>query len=137
MSEQLTIAAPKGAHFDFDEVKTKNGTVSLGEAPILVWDSAEDMVSYYGEESILAMADGTSLRVSFQGIARRFRAAKKSDDEIAKAQIDFRPGKRVGGTATPGSRAARVAKTAVEKGIVDADALQRLLDRVAAGEITV
>lgn len=133
---ELTVTAPTGAHFDWDEVKTKRGTESLGEVPLLVWDSAESLLGFYGEESVLAMADGTSLRVSFQSIARRMRAAGKSDDEIAKAQIDFRPGRRAVGQSTPASRAARSAKSAIEKGNVDAEVLQKLLDKIASGELS-
>lgn len=133
---ELSVTAPNGAHFDWDEVKTKRGTESLGDVPLLVWDSAESMFQFYGEECILSMADGTSLRVSFQSIARRMRAAGKSDDDIAKAQIEFRPGRRSVGASTPSSRAARSAKKAIESGSVDAERLQKLLDKIAAGEIS-
>jgi hypothetical protein len=130
----LTVVAPEGSHFAFEEVKTAKGTKTLGDVPLLVWDSAVDMVGYYGEEAVLAMADGTSFRVSFQNIARRGRASNKSDDDIAKAQIDFRPGKRTVGASTPASRAASAARRAADKGL-DGDALAKLLDRIASGDL--
>src|ERR1043166_1398688 len=131
----LTLAAPSGSHFDFENVRTKGGTKDLGLVPILVWDSLDAAVAYYTEEGICASLDGTSFRVSFQNIARRMRAANKTDDEIAKAQIDFRTGKRVVGAATPQSRVARLAKTAVEKG-ADADAVEALLQDIISGKLS-
>lgn len=130
----LQTQAPEGAHFEFEEVKTAKGTQSLGEVPILVWDNVSAAIAYYGEEQIRDVLDGTSLRVSFQSIARRYKTASKSNDDIAKAMVDFRPGKRAGGTSTPASRTARAAKQVVEKG-VDAEQLNSLLAKIAAGEI--
>lgn len=126
--------APEGAHFEFEEVKTKGGTKSLGEVPILVWDDFDAAVTFYGRELILGVLDGTSLRVSFQGIARRGRAQGKTDDDIAKAQVDFRPGTREVGQPTPVSRAARAARAAAER--VDGDKIAAFLARVANGEIS-
>lgn len=136
MSE-LTVQAPSGAHFEFEEVKTAKGTQTLGDVPILVWDSLDAMRAFYGDEGVLAVADGTSLRVSFQNIARRFRAAKepKSDDDIAKAQVDFRPGKRAVGQSTPQSRAASAAKKAVEK-TGGSEAVTKLLEDIASGKLS-
>ncbi|CAB4165367.1 hypothetical protein UFOVP1537_25 [uncultured Caudovirales phage] len=130
----LTVAAPHGAHFEFDEVRTDKGTKSLGEVPILVWDDVDALVACYGKEGILAVSDGTSLRVSFQSIARRFSAAGKTHDEIAKAQTEFRPGKRVGGVSTPESRAKRAAGSASEK--VGGDLIESLLKQVAEGKLS-
>lgn len=130
-----SITAPTGSHFEYDEVKTDRGTKSLGEVPILVWDDEAALVAYYGAEGILSICDGTSLRVSFQGIARRYKAAGKTDDEIAKAQIDFRPGRRVVGAATPQSKAAKAAKAAVEK-VGDAELVLSLLQDIESGKIT-
>ncbi len=130
----LTIKAPDGAHFDYEELKTNHGDKSLGDAPILVWDKLDECVKYYTEEGVLSCLDGTSPRVSYQGIARRGRIKGKSDDEIAKEELDFRPGRRVVGVATPVSRAAKAAKAAAEK--VDGDKIAAFLDRVAKGEIT-
>jgi hypothetical protein len=131
---QLTIQAPAGAHFEFEEVKTARGTKSLGEVPILVWETTQAAVGQYGEEGIVNVLDGTSLRVSFQGIARRLRLQGKSDDEIATAQLQFKPGSRVVGESTPVSRARNAAKAAAEK--VDGDAIAAFLQKVAAGEIS-
>lgn len=130
----VAVEAPAGSHFDYESVKTANGTQDLGLVPILVWDEVPAAREYYGDEGICNVLDGTSLRVSFQGIARRLRAAGKTDDEIAKAQVDFRPGKRTGASSTPQSRAARAAKQAVEKG-VDSDALALLMQKIASGEV--
>jgi hypothetical protein len=136
MAQQLTVAAPAGAHFEFEEVKTKRGTQSLGDQPILIWDSLDAMVNTYGEEGVLGTCDGTSFRVSFQGIARRMAAAGKSFDEIAQAELQFRPGKRAVGASTPVSRAARAAKKAADVMGDKADKITQLLERVAAGELS-
>lgn len=128
------VSAPAGSHFEFEEVKTAGGTKPLGQAPILVWDSLESARQTYGDEGITDVLDGTSLRVSFQGIARRGRIAGKSDDDIAQQQVEFRPGKRAVGQSTPVSRARRAASTAAEK--VDGDVLASFLSKVAAGEIS-
>jgi hypothetical protein len=130
----LTVQAPDGFHFEFEEVKTARGTKTLGEVPILVCDSSSAAVATYGEEGVKNILDGTSLRVSMQSIARRMRLQGKSEDEIATQQIAFRPGTRQVGQSTPVSRAARAAKQAAEK--VDGDALASFLDLVAKGAIS-
>lgn len=131
----LTITPPDGAHFDFEEVKTEKGTKSLGDVPLLVWDDLDKARAYYGDEAICMVLDGTSLRVSFQGTARRMKIAGKEDDEIAKSQIDFRPGKRAVGAATPQSRLRAAAAKAGET-IGNADVLTKLLERIQSGEIS-
>lgn len=131
----LTVQAPAGAHFDFEEVKTAKGTQSLGEVPILVWDDLDAAIAFYGTEGIVNVLDGTSLRVAMQSIARRMKATgKHSDDEIATKELEYRPGKREPGNAKPETRAARAAKNATTK--VDADALTAFLEKVARGEIS-
>lgn len=132
---ELQVQAPEGAHFDYEEVKTAKGAESLGNVPILVWDRLEAATAFYGEEAICDILDGTSLRVSFQNIARRLKIAGKTDEEIATAMTNFRPGKRVAGASTPASRAARSAKAAVEK-VGNSDLVQKLLDKIAAGDLT-
>lgn len=127
----LTVTAPEGAHFDFDEVKTERGTKSLGEVPILVWDGVAPAVAFYGEEGVKDILDGTSVRVSMQNIARRLKISGKTDDEIAAEMIKFRPGKRTG-ASTPQSRAASAARKAAEKG---GDNVTELLQRIASGDI--
>ena len=129
-----TVTPPTGAHFESEELKTAKGTQSLGEVPILVWDDASAVTANFGEKGLLDILDGTSLRVSYQGIARRLKVAGKSDDEIANAQVQFKPGKRAGGSSTPASRARKAAESASEK--VGGDVVARLLERIAAGEIT-
>lgn len=134
MSE-LTVAAPAGAHFEMEEVKTKKGTETLGLVPILIFDEYQALLDKYGEEGIRNIADGTSVRVSFQSIARRLKAAGKDDNTIAQAQLDFKPGTRVGGVAKPENKAARAAKQASEK-IGDPDLVTKFLEKVARGELS-
>lgn len=129
----LTVEAPAGAHFEFEEVSTKRGTESLGDVPIMVWDDVDKAIAYYGEEAIRNVFDGTSFRVTFQTIARRLRLAGKSFDEIAKQQIEFRPGKRTGGASTPQSRAKRLAGQAVEK---FGDEINEILQGILDGRIS-
>jgi hypothetical protein len=143
-----TVAAPEGSHWSNEEVKTDKGTKSLGkENPLLVWDDLDKAREFYGDEGLKAILDGTSLRVSFQNIVRRHAAsaaAKAAEgkpienvtDEMAKAQIEFRPGKRVVGESTPASRSARLAKAAVEAGNVTEDSLTKLLEAVKSGKLT-
>ena len=119
------------------EVKTAKGTESLGEVPILVWDDHSKAVANYGEEGVLNVLDGTSLRVSFQNIARRYKVAGKSDVEIQNAMISFKPGKRAGGVSTPVSRAARAAKSAAEKVGDQGDLVTTLLEKIAKGELSI
>jgi len=128
------VSAPEGSHFEFDEVKTAKGSKTLGQVPILVWDKLDAMRLYYTEEGVLGMMDGTSPRVSYQGIARRMKLQGKSDDEIAQAQLEFRPGTRVVGAPTPVSRATKAAKQAAEK--VSGDTIAAFLEKVAKGEIS-
>ena len=138
MASSLTAEAPAGSHWWFEEVKPKHGKDTFGPRPILVWDSVDCARAYYGEEGILRILDGTSARVSMQSIARRMAIAGKSDDEIAKAQVEFRPGTRVVGESTPVSRAARAARSAAEKlGGESGDAIAKFLEKVAAGDIDV
>jgi len=131
------LDVPEGAHFEREEVKTAKGTESLGEVPILVWDSVPAAIAHYGEEGIHDVLDGTSLRVSFQNIARRYKVAGKSDTEIQNAMIQFKPGKRAGGVSTPVSRAARAAKSAAEKVGDQGDLVTTLLEKIANGQLSI
>lgn len=131
----LTVTAPDGAKFDEEEVKTARGTKSLGNVPMLIWEDLEKAITYYGEDGIKDVLDGTSLRVSFQNIGRRFAAAGKTKDEIAQAQINFKPGKRVVGPSTPASRAGNAARRAAEKLGDRADEITSFLERLAKGEV--
>ncbi len=131
----VSITAPTGAHFEYESVKTKHGTEDLGEVPILVWDDGAAALEYYGNEGVCRIFNGTSLRVTFQSIGRRGKQTSKSDDEIAKAQIDFRPGSRVSTPSTPQGRAARLAKQAVEMAGDNADKVEELLQKVISGEL--
>ena len=127
--------APAGSHFERDEVRTARGQQSLGEVPLLVWDDIDAARAYYGDEGIKRVLNGTSLRVSFQGIARRMRAAGKEDEAIAEEQIKFRPGEREVAASTPVSRARRAAESAAKSGAVDGDALAALMGKLERGEI--
>lgn len=124
----VTIAAPDGSHWSYEEVKAERGQKSLGEVPLLVWDSVDAARSFYGDEGIASILDGTSLRVSFQSIARRGALQGKTFDEIAKAEIEFRPGKRAVGQSTPVSRAANAARKAAEK--VGGDQVAALMEKI-------
>ena len=132
---EINVTAPEGAHFEFDEVKTERGQRSLGEWPLLVWDSLDAARAHYGDDGVLEALDGTSFRVSFQSINRRYALAGKTHDEAAQAQTEFKPGKRGGGTSTPASRTARAARAAVESG-ANADAVTAFLEKLARGEIS-
>lgn len=132
----LTKPAPDGAEFKLEEVKTARGTKSVGEVPILVWTNLEKARDYFGDEGIMDVLDGTSLRVSYQNIARRYASAGKSMDEIADAQLKFRPGKRAVGVSTPASRSANAARRAAEKlGGEAGDNIAAFLEKVAKGEV--
>lgn len=135
-AQQYSLAnPPAGASFEYDEVKTDRGQTSLGQVPILTWGSDEESIqhaiAFYGAEGISNILNGTSLRVSFQGIARNGKDPKKNwtDEQIAQKQIEFRPGKREGGQSTPASRAANATKKAAS--VANADAIKQLMDMVA------
>lgn len=136
----LNITAPDGAKFEFDEVKTDRGQKSLGDLPILVWTDPEKARAYYGDEGILNILDGTSVRVSMQSIARRLATAAEGGvtqqvlDEIAKKQVEFKPGSRNGKDATPESKALAATRAASKK--VNADAIGELLRKIASGEVS-
>jgi len=132
----VTVSAPAGSHFEYEEVRTQRGEKSLGEQPILVWDDLAAARAHYTDEGIINSLDGTSFRVSFQSIARRFAMAGKTADDIAKAQSDFRPGKRVGGASTPVSRSRNVAGKAAEKLGEQGDLVAAFLAKVASGDIS-
>lgn len=133
---ELITQAPEGSHFEFDSVATEKGSKSLGEWPILVWDDIQAVIDTYGEQGLRDILDGTSVRVSFQSIARRGAIAGKTMDEVATMQVAFRPGKRAGGASTPVSRAKNASGKAAEKLGDQADKITALLERIARGEVT-
>lgn len=132
----LTLEAPDGASFEMEPVRTKGGDQSLGDVPILVWNNLDRAREHYGDEGIVTILDGTSLRVSFQSISRRHALASKTFDECAQAQINFKPGKRVVGESTPVSRARSAAGKAANRLGDKADNITSLLERIARGEIS-
>lgn len=132
----LTVAAPTGSHFEIEEVATKGGAEKF-EAPILVWDTTDALVAHLGQQGVLDMADGTSLRVAYQAAARRGHTKGKSFDEIAQAQIEYKPGKRSGASSTPQNKTARMAKELVDKNPEAADEVQKLLAGLASGKFSI
>jgi hypothetical protein len=136
---ELSVQAPDGAHWDWSEVKTARGTQSLGEVPILAWDSLEKAQAFYGEESALAAFNNTGLRVPFQSIARRGRVSGKLDaNGIAQEQLDYRPGQVERAQSTPASRAKSAAARAAETlGGESADVLAEFLNRFASGQLSI
>jgi hypothetical protein len=130
---ETTVAAPAGAEWIYEEVATGGGKESLGQVPLLEWKELQGCVDHYGVEGVLASLDGTSLRVSYQSIARRMKSAGKSNDEIATAIVNFKPGRRVVAAPTPVSRAKSAAAKAAES--VNGDALAAFLAKVAAGAV--
>jgi hypothetical protein len=142
-------APPEGAHWEFKEVSTNFKKESLGERPILIWDEVDGARKHYGDEGVCDSLNGTSLLVSYQGIARRITISGQnpgegkeplSDEEIdnavATAILEFRPGKRA--QVTPAGAAARQAKAVAEQlGDQAGDLgefLARLKAKIAAGE---
>ena len=73
--------------------------------------------------------------MAYQAIGRRGRIQNKSDEEIAAAQIGYRPGKRAVGESTPRSRARNAADKAAQK-ISNPDLLTQLMEKVASGQLT-
>lgn len=137
---------PPGSSFEFAEVKTDRGTKSLGLVPILTWGNTDEdiahAIAFYGPEGISNILGGTSLRVSFQGIARTAKekgetdpSKAQTDEQIAAAQIAFRPGKREGGQSTPASRLGNQAKRLAAK--ANPDVLANLLKMVEEGKLDV
>lgn len=135
MAEGLTVAAPTGARFDPEEVATKGGTEKF-DAPMLIWESLDALRDHIGEQGILDMSDGTSLRVAYQAAARRGHVKGKTMDEIAQSQLDYKPGKRSGATSTPANKTARLAKELVDKSPEAADEVQKLLAGLASGKFS-
>lgn len=131
------LNAPEGSEWRYEEVKTDRGTKSLGnDNPILVWTDLDKAREFYGDDKLLSVLDGTSLRVSFQNIIRRGRAdEKKTTDDIAKSQVEFRPGTRVVGESTPKSRVARAAGALAESGTVSEDQIMKLLEAIKSGKV--
>ena len=132
---------PPGSHFEFEKVRTDRGKTDLGDVPILTWgDTEEDImqaIAYYGPEGISNILGGTSLKVSFQGIARAGRDPEKkiqlTDEQIAQKQIEFRPGRREGGVSTPATRLRAAANRAASK--ANPDVLAALLKMVEEGTL--
>lgn len=127
---------PPGARFEYDEVKTDRGQKSLGQVPILTWDESEEgfngALAYYGAAGIARFINGTSARVSFQGILRRGKQANKTDEQMALDQLNFRPGSRQGGQSTPVSRAANATRKAAQK--ISGDSIAELMAKLAEDE---
>lgn len=128
----LTVTAPEGAHFALEELATKGGADKFSDVPILVWDDFSAMVAHFTEEGVKNMADGTSLRVAYQSIARRGKLKAAADDEIAKLQVAYQPGKRTGAPVTPQGRAAKAAKAL---DVNEADEVTKLIENLKSGKL--
>lgn len=136
-ANQYSLSSPPpGARFEYDEVKTDRGQKSLGLCPILTWEETDEghqgALAYYGVSGIARFINGTSLRVSCQGIIRRGKAAGKTDEKMAEEQLAFRPGSRQGGQSTPASRAASASKKAAGK--FSGDSIAEMMNRLATDE---
>lgn len=134
---------PPGFYFDWDEVKGDHGQKSFGQRPLLsvheTPEGVQGMITFYGNEGVARIYNGTSGRVQAQGIARRVTlkgqkatppwSDEQINNEIAKAQLEYRPGKRQGGQSTAQSRAVNAAKKAAGK--ISGDALAGLMEKIA------
>lgn len=127
------IPAPDGAHWELEDLSTAQGKESLGEVPMLVWDTFSGCVAHYTEEKVMDTLNGSSFRNTYQGIGRRLKVAGKSNAEIAQAILDWKPGLRA--AQSPETRAKRAAADATK--VVGGDAIALLLKRIARGEISV
>ena len=132
---------PPGFKWDWDEVKGDHGQLSFGQRPLLTAleseEGAKGLLTFYGNDGICRIYNGTSGRVQHQGIARRVTTKGKKEgwDEdkinatIAEEQLKYRPGKRASGQSTAQSRAANAAKKAA--GRIGGDAIASMIERVA------
>ena len=80
--------APEGATWSKEPVKEAGYELDIC---LLVWQDLEKATQYYGADALVGLLDGTSLRVNFQGIARR----AKSIPEAMAQQLAYRPGRKM------------------------------------------
>jgi hypothetical protein len=132
---------PPGFKWDWDEVKGDHGQLSFGQRPLLTVleseEGAKGLFTFYGNDGVCRIYNGTSGRVQHQGIARRVTTKGKKEgwDEdkinntIAEEQLKYRPGRRAAGQSTAQSRAAAAAKKAA--GRIGGDAIASMIEKVA------
>lgn len=87
-----TITPPEGSEFIPFKYRLEAGGAQI-DGFILRWYDAEKYVETMGDKELLAVLDGTSLRVTFRDILVRGHKAKASADQIATAMIEKRNGR--------------------------------------------
>lgn len=89
-----------GIRFDLEEVAKQSGenrsdkVTFHRKAPIVVVTDVTKFRDAFGDETVLAIFDGTSVRVKSQAIARRMLAKGATDDEIRAANVNMLRGTR-------------------------------------------
>jgi hypothetical protein len=99
-----------GIRFDLEEVAKQSGdnrsdkVTFARKAPIVIVTDVTKFREAFGDETILAVFDGTSIRVKSQAIARRMLAKGATDEAIREANVNMlrgvRNATRGGGTVT-------------------------------------
>ena len=102
--------------------------------PVLTWSVLDGAVKFMGEEAVLKALNGSGLGQGYKNSARRLAKNKRSEADIAQAQIDYRPGER--GRAILPKTALRRATVAARSKVDDVQ-LAILLEKIAAGEVDV
>lgn len=98
-----------GIRFDLEEVAKQSGdnrsdkVTFHRKAPIVIVENVEKFRAAFGDDTILAIFDGTSIRVKSQAIARRMLTKGATNEEIEAANVNMLRGVRNatrGGTTT-------------------------------------
>mgnify|MGYP001478758988 CR=1 FL=1 len=105
-AEPVTVDAPTGYHWESEAVSLRYGDndsdkkVVNSAAQILVIDNIEAWRKAFGDEFLLATANGTSPRVICQGIGRleRFHGGKRIEENRAAVLNRIRGIRNKGGT---------------------------------------
>lgn len=126
-----TVDAPRGAHWEYVEVRTNHGKRSLGEAPVLEWDDVEAARQFYGEEALKQLLE-IGVKNQYLRLARTGRIRGMTDDEIARSQLSYKPGQRQ--ARSPVGKVSKAARAAAER--ASPDVVAALLEAIARGEIT-
>jgi len=133
----LTVAAPSGAHFRISKVGPKGGAKTA--MPVLTWDNLDACVSFMGEEAaVLGLSGG--LTSKYREIARQGAADGKTQDEVAMAQIEYRPVAKAPRAKTkPAATRIRVAARAMARAFTKEQAavVAVLLEDLAAGKTVI
>jgi hypothetical protein len=89
-----------GIRFDLEEVAKQSGdnrsdkVTFARKAPIVIVTDVTKFRESFGDETILAVFDGTSIRVKSQAIARRMLAKGANDEAIREANVNMLRGVR-------------------------------------------